>query len=162
PPSVVFTPPAPAAAQIPVKNGTSGPRAADSALPTAGRTAAAAGLTVSADLRRPIDSLKIAIESGLPSKMEEVYRNYYQDEQTKKYFDGIINKADSIHVKSIAFRNSNVIGNTAQLTYRMIINVTSNVSKAPTEVPSTWRADLVRDGLRAPWKIQHLWRHSVP
>lgn len=160
PPSVVFTPPAPAAAQIPVKNVTPGPRAGDSALPTAARSAAAAGLTVSPDLRQPIEQLKAAIESGLPSKMEEVYRNYYQDDQTKKYFDGIINKADSIHVKYV-FRNSNVIGNTAQLTYRMIINVISNASKAPTEVPSTWRADLVREGPRTPWKIQHLTRHSV-
>ena len=93
--------------------------------------------------------------------MEEVYRGYEQDDQTKTYFNGIINKADSIHVKSIVFRNSNVIGNTAQLTYKMIINFTSNVSKAPTDIPSTWRADLVRDGVRAAWKIQHLTRHSV-
>jgi serine/threonine-protein kinase len=160
-PTVVFTPPAPAPAKLPVKSGTPGPRPADSALPSAARSGAAAGLTVSPDLRQPIEQLKTAIESGLPSKMEEVYRNWDQDDQTKTYFNGLINRADSIHVKSLVFRNSNVIGNTAQLTYRMIINVIYNGSKVPTEVPSTWRADLVREGLRAPWKIQHLTRHSV-
>jgi hypothetical protein len=38
----------------------------------------------------------------------------------------------------------------------MIIAVTTNGSKIPTEVPSTWRAVLVRDGTKAPWKIQRL------
>lgn len=88
--------------------------------------------------------------------MEEVYRGYDQDEPTKKYFRGIIDKADSIHVKSITFQNSNVRGNTAQLNFRMMLNVTANSSKIPTEVPSTWRADLVREGAKAAWKILKL------
>ena len=116
---------------------------------------------MSPELQQPIEQLKAAIESGLPSKMEEVYRNYDQDDQTKRYFRGIIDKADSIHVKSIVFGKANVVGNTAQLTYRLIINVTSNNSKTPTEVPSTWRADLVREGQKAAWKIQRLTRHVV-
>lgn len=93
--------------------------------------------------------------------MEEVYRGYDQDEATKKYFRGIIDKADSIHVKSIAFQNSNVRGNTAELNFRMILNVTFNSSKIPTEVPSTWRADLVREGQRAAWKLQRLMKHGI-
>ena len=159
-PAIVLTAPYPSVAQLPKGNGSSAAsRTADSALP-AGATRSG-GASVSPELQQPIEQLKAAIESGLPSKMEEVYRNYDQDDQTKRYFRGIIDKADSIHVKSIVFGKANVVGNTAQLTYRLIINVTSNNSKTPTEVPSTWRADLVREGQKAAWKIQRLWRHVV-
>jgi hypothetical protein len=93
--------------------------------------------------------------------LEEVYASYEQDDQTKRYFRGIIDKADSIHVKSIMYQNSNVTGNTAQLNYRMIIDVIANSSKTPTEIPSSWRADLVRDGQKSAWKLHRLTRHVV-
>src|SRR5205085_1726955 len=142
--AIVFSAPYPSVAQLPRGNGSSAAsRAADSALP-AGATRSGAA-SVSPELQQPIEQLKAAIESGLPSKMEEVYKWYDQDDQTKTYFRPIIDKADSIHVK-IAFQSANVVGNTAQLNYRLIINVTSNSSKIPTEVQSTWRADLVREG----------------
>jgi hypothetical protein len=64
-------------------------------------------------------------------------------------------------VKSIVFQNSNVTRNAAQVNYRMIINVIANQSKMPTEVPSSWRADLVRDGPKQPWRIKQLTRHVV-
>jgi hypothetical protein len=38
----------------------------------------------------------------------------------------------------------------------MIVGVMTNGSKTPVEVPSTWRAVLVREGAKSPWKIQHL------
>jgi serine/threonine protein kinase len=151
----IMTVPQPTVAVLPSRSaGTSAAaRIGDSTLPAGAR---AGGTPVSQDLQKPIEQLKAAIESGLPSKMQEVYRAYDQDDQTKRYFKGIIDKADSIHVKSIVFRSSNVTGNTAELNYRMIINITSNASKIPTEVPSTWRADLVRDGQGAAWKIHKL------
>jgi hypothetical protein len=93
--------------------------------------------------------------------MEEVYRNYEQDDQTKKYFKKILDTADSVQVKSIAYQNSNVTRNVAQVNYRMIINVIANQSKIPTEVPSSWRADLVREGPKQPWKLRQLTRHAV-
>jgi hypothetical protein len=49
----------------------------------------------------------------------------------------------------------------AQVNYRMIINVIANQSKIPTEVPSSWRADLVREGPKQPWKLRQLTRHAV-
>jgi serine/threonine-protein kinase len=117
-----------------------------------------AGSAVSQDLRQPVEDLKKAIESQLPSKIEEVYKAYEQDEPTKKYLKGILDKADSVHVK-LVFRSSNVIGsagNAAELTYRMVMNVLFNGSKIPVEVSSTWRAQLVREGTHAPWKLQKL------
>jgi len=158
-PTVVFTPPAPTPAQIPTKTGASAAaKLADSALPAAAKSAAS---TISTDLKRPIEDLRSAIESRLPSKLEEVYASYEQDDQTKRYFRGIIDKADSIRVKSIMYQNSNVTGNTAQLNYRMIIDVIANSSKIPTEIPSSWRADLVRDGQKSAWKLHRLTRHVV-
>lgn len=158
-PAVVFTPPAPTPAQIPTKTGASAAaKLADSALPAATKSAAS---TISTDLKRPIEDLRSAIESRLPSKLEEVYASYEQDDQTKRYFRGIIDKADSIRVKSIMYQNSNVTGNTAQLNYRMIIDVIANSSKIPTEIPSSWRADLVRDGQKSAWKLHRLTRHVV-
>ena len=158
-PTVVFTPPAPTPAQLPTKTGASAAaKLADSALPAAAKSAAS---TISTDLKRPIEDLRSAIESRLPSKLEEVYASYEQDDQTKRYFRGIIDKADSIRVKSIMYQNSNVTGNTAQLNYRMIIDVIANSSKIPTEIPSSWRADLVRDGQKSAWKLHRLTRHVV-
>jgi hypothetical protein len=94
--------------------------------------------------------------------MEDVYKAYEQDDPTKKFFRGIIDKADSVHVKSIVYQNSNVRGNTAELNFRMTLNVTANSSKIPTaEVQSTWRADLVREGQRASWKILRLVKHGL-
>jgi serine/threonine protein kinase len=159
PPPAIFTVPAPSAAQIPKTGASAAARVVDSAAPAGAPRPV--GASVSPELRQPIEQLKAAIESRLPSKMEEVYRGYDQDESTKKYFRGIIDKADSIHVKSIAFQNSNVRGNTAELNFRLILNVTANASKIPTEVPSTWRADLVREGQRAAWKLQRLVKHGI-
>jgi serine/threonine-protein kinase len=157
-PAVVFTAPPPTVAQLPTRTATAAAmRTADTGLPAS--KAASSG--VSSELQQPIDSLKAAIESRLPSKMAEVYRNYDQDDQTKKYFRVIMDKADSVHVKSIVFQNSNVTRNAAQVNYRMIINVIANQSKMPTEVPSSWRADLVRDGPKQPWRIKQLTRHVV-
>jgi hypothetical protein len=93
--------------------------------------------------------------------MMEVYTHYEQDDSTKRYIGGVINKADSIRVKPVSYVSSNVTGNRAELKYRMIIAVTYNGSKFPVEVPSTWRAVLVRDGAKAPWKIQHLTHVNV-
>ena len=121
-----------------------------------------AATTVAPELQQPIEQLKAAIESRLPSKMDEAYRNYEQDDPTKKYIKGILDKADSVHVKSIQFQNSNVTRNVAQVNYRMMINVIANQSKTPTaEVVSSWRADLVRDGPKQPWKLHQLTRHVV-
>ena len=93
--------------------------------------------------------------------MEEVYRGYEQDEATKKYFRYFYDKADSIHVKSIDFQNSNIRGNTAELNFKLVLNVMANGSPTPSAVPSTWRADLVREGPRAPWKLQKLTNHRL-
>jgi hypothetical protein len=158
-PAVVFTTPAPSAAQLPRTGASAAAKLVDSASqPSATRPA---GPSVSPELRQPIEQLRAAIESRLPSKLEEVYRGYERDESTKKYFRGIIDAADSIHVKSILFQNSNVRGNTAEVNFRLILNVTANASKTPTEVPSTWRADLVRDGQRAAWMLQRLVKHGI-
>jgi len=93
----------------------------------------------------------------LPSKLQEVYVNYEQDDPTKKYFSkGILDHADSIHVKSITYLASHVSGNTAELKYKMIVSVMSNGSKTPTDVPSTWRANLVRESPKGGWKIHEL------
>jgi len=93
--------------------------------------------------------------------MEEVYRGYDQDQATKKYFRAIIDAADSLHVKSIQFQNSNVRGNTAEVNFRLIVSVMPSASKIPYDVPSTWRADLVRDGQRAAWMLQRLVKHGI-
>ena len=158
-PAITLTAPQPTAAPLP-KTPPATSRAADTGLPAAPRSVAAA-TTVAPELQLPIQQLKSAIESRLPSKMEEVYRNYDQDRATKRYFDSILDKVDSVHVKSIQFQNSNVTRDVAQVNYRMIINVIANGSKVPTEVPSSWRADLVRDGPKQPWKIRQLMRHVV-
>jgi serine/threonine-protein kinase len=160
-PAVVFTPPAPSPAQLPVRTAgaSASTRLADSALPGVA-SARAAGVAVSAELKQPIEQLRAAIESRLPGRIEDVYKSYDQDDATKKYLRGIIDKADSVHIKSVAYQNSSVKGNTAQLNFRMIMNVTFNASKIPTEVPSTWRADLTRDGQRSAWQIQHLMKHG--
>ena len=156
-PAAVMIVPQPVASPLPTK--TTGASATaknlDSTLP-ATTLARSTSSNVSPELREPIEQLRSAIESGLPSKMMEVYKAYEQDDETKRYLKGIIDHADSIHVKSISYQSSNVTGNRAELKYRMIIAVTANGSKIPTEVPSTWRAVLVRDGTKAPWKIQRL------
>jgi serine/threonine-protein kinase len=159
PPAAVITIQAPSPATLPKTGASAAARLGDSASPAgAARTAVA---SVSPELRQPIEQLRAAIESRLPSKMEDVYRGYEQDEATKKYFRVFIDKADSIHVKSIDFQNSNVRGNTAEVNFKMILNVTLNSSPTPSAVQSTWRADLVRDGSRAPWKLQKLTNHRL-
>jgi serine/threonine protein kinase len=146
----------PVAAPLPASRGAStAAHIGDTTLP-ATATRSNAG-DVSPELRQPIEQLRAAIESGLPTKIEEVYKAYDHDDSTKKYFKGIIDRADSIHVKAIAYRSSNITGNVAELRYRMNISVATNGSKVPTsEVTSTWRADLVREGLKAPWKLHKL------
>jgi hypothetical protein len=160
-PAVVFTPPAPIPAQLPARTAgaSASTRLADSALPGVA-SARTAGVAVSTELKQPIEQLRAAIESRLPGRIEDVYKSYDQDDATKKYLRGIIDKADSVHIKSVFYQNSSVKGNTAQLNFRMIMNVTFNASKIPTEVPSTWRADLTRDGQRSAWQIQHLMKHG--
>jgi serine/threonine-protein kinase len=154
-PAITLTAPAPRAAQIPTKTGaTTAARTADSASPS---TAKAAASAVSSDLQKPIEELKIAIESGLPSKMQEVYKAYEQDQQTNKYFKQILDHTESIHVKPIDYQRANTSGNMAEVRYRMIVSVTYNAGKTPTDVgPSTWRAELVREGPHASWKLQKL------
>jgi serine/threonine protein kinase len=151
----------PVEAALPAKNSgaSTAAKAADSTPSSSVPKPAAA---VSRELRAPIDSLKAAIESRLPAKIEAVYPNYEQDQDTRKYFHGIIDRADSIHVKSVVFESSDIRRNTAQLTYRMIINMTFNASKIPTEVPSSWRADLVRENAGSAWKLRRLTRITVP
>jgi len=146
---------------LPTKsNSTSVTRTGDSTVP--GAAAKSPGTPVSAELRQPIEkNLKTAIESGLSANIETVYTRYEQDDQTKKYFKGIMDKADSVHVKSIVFRSSRQTGNAAQVLYRMTINVMTSASKQPQEVPSVWQADLVRDGPGAPWKIRQLTRRTL-
>ena len=143
--------PQPAAATIPPRTTPK----LDSTQPLATRSAQT--VAVSQELRQPIEELKVAIESGLPTKIEEVYKAYDHDDSTKRYFKGIIDKADSIHVKSISYRSSNITGNVAELIYRMAVSYTAPGSRVPTaDVTSTWRADLVREGQRAAWKIHKL------
>lgn len=159
-PAVTFTAPPPTPAPLP-KASSSISRAADTGLPAAASRSVVAKTTVDTALQQPIQQLKAAIESRLSSKMEEVYSHYKQDDPTNKYFGGILDKADSVHVKSIQFQNSNVTRNVAQVNYRMIIGFTANGSKNLIEIPSSWRADLVRTGAKQPWQIQHLTRHAV-
>ena len=106
--------------------------------------------SVTPELQQPIEELKAAIESRLPSKMAEVYRGYEQDDKTNKYLRQLLDRADSVHVKSIQFQNSNVTRNVAQVNFRMIISFTANQGKIPTEAPSSWRAHLVRGGPKQP------------
>jgi serine/threonine-protein kinase len=156
-PAAVMIVPSPVASPLPTKTtgASTAARNLDSTLPAASINRST-GSSVSSELRQPIEQLRSAIESGLPSKMMEVYKAYEQDDETRRYLKGIMDHADSIHVKSVSYQSSNVTGNRAELKYRMIIAVTTNGSKIPTEVPSTWRAVLVRDGTKAPWKIQRL------
>ena len=156
-PQQVITIREPTAPPLPGTGGSAAARIGDSTAPATNRARVA---NVSPELRDPIEQFKGAIESGLPSKMQDVYKDYEQDEATKRYLKGIIDKADSIHVKSIAYQGSHIVGNTAELKYRMIVTVIFNNSKIPTDVPSTWRADLVREG-RA-WKIHKLIPIQVP
>jgi serine/threonine protein kinase len=155
--SVIMVP-QPVASPLPTKPAgtSSGARNLDSTFPAAGASKST-NPGVSAELKEPIEELRSAIESGLPSKMMQVYSGYEQDEQTKRYLKGILDKADSIHVKSISYQSSNISGNTAELRYRMRVAVTANGSRVPTtEVSSMWLADLVRTGLKAKWKIRKL------
>ena len=153
-PSIIIKQPTPA--PLPASRGaTAAARLGDSTVP--GAVPRPTGADISAELRQPIEQLRAAIESGLPTKIEEVYKAYERDDSTRKYFKGIIDRADSIHVKSISYRSSNITGNVAELRYRMDIAVSTNGSKVPTsDVTSTWRADLVREGLKAAWKIHKL------
>jgi serine/threonine-protein kinase len=154
-PQVVMYAPAPKPAVLPTPRGaTTAARLGDSTMPGVARSAAA---TVSPELKQPIEQLKGAIESALPTKIEEVYKAYDHDDPTKNYLRGIIDHADSIHVKSITYRQSNVTGNEAELRFRMSIAITANGAKVPTsEVTPIWRADLYRDGPKAAWKIRKL------
>jgi hypothetical protein len=116
---------------------------------------------VPAELQAPIEELKRAIETGLPTRMQEVYAHFDQDPATKTYWKTIFDKADSISVKPVNYRSSNTSGNTAELRYTMDVSVMSNGSKLPTVVGATWRADLVREGPRARWKILRLTRITL-
>jgi hypothetical protein len=120
-----------------------------------------AAKTVPPELRRPIEQFKAAIESRLPSEIEEVYSSYPHDELTRKYFKRLLDRADSVCVRSIIFRRSHVTGNIAEVTYQMIIGVTAQSAKMPAEVTSNWRADLVRGGRGEPWRIRRLTRLTV-
>lgn len=116
--------------------------------------------SVPADLQQPIEQLRAAIESGVPSKIVEVYPGYEQDSSTKHFLTALLGHADSVHVKSLEFRSSNMNGNVAEVRYRMLMAIRGNGSKVlpTTEVRSTWRADLGRDGPKQPWKIKRLTR----
>ena len=150
----------PTAAPLPKTTaGSTATKIGDSTPP--GASARPAGTTVSQELRAPIEDLKGAIESRLPTRIESVYAAYDQDDPTKRYFKGIIDRADSIHVKPMVYESSDVKRNTAQLTYRMIMTVTFNASKIPTDVPSSWRAELVRESPGSAWKIHRLTRLAV-
>ena len=150
----------PTAAPLPTKPGSTS---------TAGRgdsmgltSAAKAATNVSKNLQAPIEELKRAIESGLASRMREVYSGYEQDEETRTYFNkGIFEKADSIFVKPINYRSGNETGNTAEVKFTMTPSVTFNGTKTPLDIPMTWKVDLVRLGPGAPWKIRHLTRVGV-
>jgi len=158
-PSISLTAPAPKAATIPTRSTAAVAHNGDSTIPSGPKPT---GVNVSPELKAPIEQLKGAIESGLPTKIEAVYPGYDHDDDTKKYLRGILDRADSIHVKSIAYRSSNVTGNSAELRYRMNIAITAGGSKVPTsEVSSTWRAELVRDGPRDPWKVRGLKRMGL-
>ncbi len=148
----IITIKAPVPAQLPAGRSAVAGRPGDSTLPTHPASA-----DISPELRQPIEQLRAALESGLPTKIEEVYTAYQHDDSTRKYFKGIIDRADSIHVKSISYRSSNITGNVAELRYKMNIAVSTNGFKGTTsELPSTWRADLVREGPKAPWKLHKL------
>jgi hypothetical protein len=67
------------------------PRASSAPL---AKTPPAKATTVAPKLQQPIQQLAAAIESRLPSKMEEVYNGYKQDERTRRYFDGFLDRAD--------------------------------------------------------------------
>jgi len=158
-PAVSFTAPPPKSAPLPTRSATAVVRNGDSTNPTAHKPT---GVSISPELKEPIEQLKTAIESGLPTKIEAVYPGYDHDDDTKKYLRGILDRADSIHVKSITFGKSNVTGNTAELRYRMNIAIWANGSKVPTsEVASTWRADLVREGPHDSWKAHLLKRIAM-
>ena len=153
PPAITISPITAAVLPKPAAGASAAART-DTSAAVAPKTSAA---TISNDLKKPIEQLRAAIESGLPSRMIEVYKGYEQDDRTKKYLKGILDKADSIRVRSVTYQESNVSGNTAELRYRMRVMVTANGSKLPTsEVTSTWRAELVREGPKAPWKIYRL------
>ena len=139
------------------------PPASTAPLPTTSSASrpVVAARTVAPELRHPIEQLKTAIESRFPTKMEEVYSHYEQDGPTKKYLEGLLDRADTVYVKSIVFQNSHVTRNVAQVKYRMIIGFTAKGSMIPSEVLSTWRAALVRAGSKQPWQIQRLTRHAV-
>ena len=153
-PSISLTAPAPKPTPLPARTLAGAAHNGDSTSPNAPK---ATGASVSPELKEPIEQLKSAIESGLPTKIESVYPAYDHDDSTKKYLRGILDRADSIHVKSISYRSSNVSGNMAELKYRMSIGVYANSSKVPTtEVTSTWRAELVRSSPREAWKLRRL------
>ena len=144
-------------AQIPARptGATTAARAADSAPVNAATRSST--VRVPADLKVPIEELKLAIESRLPSRMRDVYAGYEQDEPTKRYWSKILDAADSIRINPIVYNTSNTSGNTAELTFRINASVTYNGGKIPTSsLENTWRANLVREGPRAPWKIQRL------
>jgi serine/threonine-protein kinase len=152
----------PTAAPIPTPRSTGATAAArpsDSTVP--GASVRPKAPAVPAELQAPIEELKRAIETGLPTRMQEVYAHFDQDPATKTYWKTIFDKADSISVKPVNYRSSNTSGNTAELRYTMDVSVMSNGSKLPTVVGATWRADLVREGPRARWKILRLTRITL-
>jgi serine/threonine protein kinase len=112
------------------------------------------------DVGTPIRELRHAIESLLSASMVQVYRDYEKDQKTKSYFQPILEKADSVHVKSIDYQSSsvNAKGDSAQVRFRLLLSYTVNGAKTATAdlAPTIWRADLVRSSPKARWRIAHL------
>jgi serine/threonine protein kinase len=158
---VVFTPPPPRAAELPSRpaGATAAARQADSSVPNLALRNRV--VNVPAELQTPIEQLRGAIESRLDGNMREIYANYEQDEATRKFWPSLFKQADSIQVKAINYRASKTVGTTAEVSYTMTARVTYNNSKEPVEVPSTWKADLVREKPGAAWKIRQLSRSQV-
>jgi len=159
PTSVVqFTVPTPTSPPVPTKSAGSSAAAAGDSLSRAARDTQRRLAPVPVDLQAPILDLKSAIESGFESRMQDVYRGYEQDQTTKTYWSKLLKSADSIHVKTISYPSAyHTVGNTAELRVRMTVSYTANGAKTPAaDVTSTWLAHLVREGPRAPWKLQKL------
>jgi serine/threonine-protein kinase len=152
----VITVPQPTVAQLPGRSGaTAASRVADS-ITGSNRDAVK---PPPADLQQPILGLKQAMESGLVARMEDAYKNYDQDPDTKTYWKQFLDKADTIHVKALTYQSYTYManGNRAELRFKTVVGYGLNGSKTITgEASMVWRAVLLRVGPRAPWKIEKL------
>jgi serine/threonine-protein kinase len=153
--SVQFILPPPTVAPLlPTKSAgaSAAAKSPDSALSTTASTS-----TVPAELRAPIEELARAIETGLEPRVQQVYKAYEDDKETKTYWNRILGASDSIRVKSVSYKSYTITGNVADLKFSMSVSYMANGSKVPVaDAVSTWLAKLVRDGKGLPWKIQHL------